>query len=219
MKKYIFSICVFVSVNKISFGQSVVIHNDLLTQLGKNESVKTALHTNYDSALSTIKSARRNVTDAAGAIEVVQQKVFSSLTNVSDGIKNVRTFIYISQYTLSTLDNISTAISLAADKPYLVDIVSKDAIVLYERIGDLTNYITSFILHESSDQLIKPTERDRFLYTVYRQVLVLDAISSVLCTNLRKWKLQDEVYNVIPINHWVNNDTKIVNNILKGWQY
>lgn len=169
-----------------SFGQSVVIHKDLLEQLGKNEGYKTTMHTTYDSTLSNIQQARKTISGAAGAIQIVQEKVFNSLTNVSDGIKNVRTLGYISQYALFTLDNVGTAISLAAGKPYLVDIVSKDATVFYERIAELTGFVSQFIMNESSDQMIKPTERDRFLYTVYRQIMVLDAISSNLCANLKK---------------------------------
>jgi len=168
------------------YGQSIVVHKDLLSQLAKNESVKTTMHTTYDSTLSGIQKARKTVTDAAGAIEIIQQTVFNSLTNVSDGIKSIRTITYISKYSLSILNNVSTAISIAADKPYLADIVSKEAILFYERLADLTGFVSNFILNENTDQLVKPTERDRFLYTVYRQTMALDAISSNLCANLKK---------------------------------
>lgn len=166
--------------------QSIVIHQDLLSQLARNESYRTTLHAGYDSTLFGIQKARKTITGATAAIETVQQKVFSSLTNVSDGIKNIRTLGYISKYALSTLDNVAAAISIAAEKPYLVDAVSKDATVFYERVADLTGFVSTYILKESSDQLVKPTERDRFLYTVYRQLMVLDAISSNLCADLKK---------------------------------
>jgi hypothetical protein len=219
MKKIIAIIYVFILAILSSYGQSLVIHKDLLEQLAKNEAYRTAMHSTYDSTLSGIKKARNTITTAAGAIQVVQDKVFSSLTNVSDGIRNVRTLGYISQYAISTLDNVGTAITLAAGKPYLVDAVSKDATVFYERIAELTGFVSGFIMNESTDQLIKPTERDRFLYTVYRQIMVLDALSSNLCSNLKKWKLQDAVYNVVPFNRYYNNDLKIINNILQGWTY
>ena len=177
------------------------------------------MHATYDSTLSGIQKARKTISDASGAILAVQEKVFSSLTNVSDGIKNVKTLGYIASYTVSVLDNVSTAISLAANKPYLVDIVSKDAIIFYERIADLTSFVSSFIMNESADQLIKPTERDRFLYTVYRQVMALDAISSNLCTSLKRWKIQDAVYNIVPFNRYINNDLKTLNNVLQNWKY
>lgn len=219
MKKAITFFYILVLATFSGTGQTVVIHKDLLEQLARNESYRTAMHYNYDSTLSSIQKARKTISGAAGAIQVVQEKVFSSLTNVSDGLKNIRTLGYISRYTLSTLDNISTAISLAAGKPYLVDIVSKDASVFYERIAGLTSFVANFIMNTGSDQLIKPTERDRFLYTVYRQMMVLDAISSNLCANLKKWKVQDAVYNVVPFNRYYNNDLKIINNILQGWKF
>lgn len=203
----------------IANGQSIVIHKDLLLQLAKNEGVKTGLHATYDNTLSSIKKHRNKITEAIAVAEAVQEKVYNALTNVSDAIKNIKTIGYISKYVLSTLTNVEMAIKLAAGKPYLVDIVSKDAIVFYERTSTLTAYVSNFILKEDPKQLLKPTDRDKFLYAVYRQVMVLDAFSNNLCENLRKWKIQDAVYHIIPFNHWLNQDEKLVKDILKGWQY
>ena len=196
-----------------------VIHKDLLLQKTKNETVKVANLGFYNNTLGTIKETRNTVLNAVTSVELIHQKVFNALTNVSSGIKNVKTLAYISQYALSTLTNVGRAFSLAASKPYLIEIVSKEAIVFYERVANLTAFVSNFILNENIDFLIKPTERDRLLFKVYHEMLILDAISGNLCDKLKKWKLEDAVYHIVPINQYVNTDIRLINNILKGWNY
>lgn len=214
-------VCLLLSLSFIMFGQPVVIvvHKDLLIQLAKNEAVKTANHVSYDYFLNRIRTYKNSVSTSVASIAVIQQTTFDALTNVSDGIKNIKTIKYISQYALSTLNNVGTALELAAGKPYLVEIVSKDAIIIYERVGNLTTFVKKFVLNAQEDQLVKPTERDRILYSIYHQMLVLDALTSSLCFKLRKYKLEDAVYHIIPIDQWINTDERLIKKILRGWKY
>jgi len=199
--------------------QNIVYHADMFNQLMKNETFRTGVHQNYNTTLSGIKDKKEKVTAVISSVLMVQQKIFDALTNVSDGIRNVKTIGYIAQYAGSTFTNITTAIQLAAGKPYLIEIAGKQAIIIYERMAELTAFIQSFILNADESQLIKPTERDRFLYTVYRQVMVLNSMSADLCDKLRKWKFQDAVYHIIPLNQYYNQDKKLVNKILQGWHF
>ncbi len=202
-----------------SFSQNIVVHKDLLEQMAKNDAFKTASLLNYSAGLSKIQTRKETVAAAAASMEIVQQKVFNSLTNVDAGLKNVKTLFYISKYTTSILKNAQNAITIAAGKPYLVSIASKQAIIIYERVGGLTSFVSDFIMTSNESQLIKPTERDRLLYTVYRQLIVLNSLTQDLCDKMSKWRVQDAVNNIIPINQYINTDKKIINNIFNTWSY
>lgn len=202
-----------------SFSQNIVVHKDLLIQVVKNDAYKTASLLNYSDGLSKIQTRKETVAAAAASMDIVQQKVFNSLTNVDDGIRNVRTLFYISKYTTSILKNAQKAITIAAGKPYLVSIASKQAIIVYERIGGLTSFVTDFVMTSNETQLIKPTERDRLLYTVYRQLIVLNSLTQNLCDKMSKWKVQDAANSIIPINQYINTDKIIISNIFNTWSH
>lgn len=185
----------------------------------KNDAYKTALVLNYSDGLSKIQTRKETVAAVATSIDIVQQKVFNSLTNVDDGVRNVRTLFYIAKYATSILKNAQKAITIAAGKPYLVSIASKQAIIIYERVGGLTSFVTNFVMTSDETQLIKPTERDRLLYVVYRQLIVLNSLTQDLCDKMNKWKVQDAANSIIPINQYINTDKKIISNIFNKWSY
>jgi hypothetical protein len=217
--KYLFltiSICSTVLAGNT---QNIVYHADMFNQLMRNETFRTGVHHHYNNTLSGIRDKKEKTTGEISSVLLVQQKIFDALTNVSDGIKNVKTIRYIAEYTGSTFINITTAIQLTAGKPYLIEIAGKQSIIIYERIAELTSFIQTFIMNADEAQLIKPTERDRFLYTVYRQIMVLHSLSADLCDKLRKWRFQDAVYHIIPLNQYYNQDRKLVRTILKEWHF
>ncbi len=199
--------------------QTYVVHSDLLQQIGINSAYQTGLHLVYNNKLSIIKSSKNAVTTATAIIADVQQRVFSSLTNVSSAQKNVQTIKYIGQYSANVLNNMSQAVVLSSGKPYLVQIETKYATVIYERLANLTGYVQTFILNSDDSQLINPGDRDRFLFSVYRQIIILDALSADLCSKLKIWTLQDAAFNIVPLNRYLNQDKFIINNIMQNWKF
>jgi len=73
-----------------------------------------------NNSLDTIQSHRKKVLLNWSTIEAVQQKIYSNLTNVDDGIRQSKQLYYIAQKVPKIFDNVLEASKIAIGKPYLV---------------------------------------------------------------------------------------------------
>src|ERR1019366_7272812 len=100
--------------------QSLVYHPDLMQRVAENTADKQTWLLLYNNSLDTVQSDRKKVLANWSAVEAVQQKIYSNLTNVDDGIKESRQLYYIAQKVPKIFDNIFEASKIAVGKPYLV---------------------------------------------------------------------------------------------------
>src|ERR1017187_9520527 len=100
--------------------QNIVYHKDLIQRVAENTVDKQSWLLLYNNSLDTVQSDRKKVLANWSTIEAVQQKIYSNLTNVDDGIKESRQLYYIAQKVPKIFDNIFEAGKIAVGKPYLV---------------------------------------------------------------------------------------------------
>ena len=216
--KIIFSFIFFFFEYSAS-SQNIVVHQDLLQQLLKNSAYQTGAHSIYDSSLSSVQKSKQAVTEAKTTLLYVQDKIYTNLTNVSSGIKNVKTVEYITKYSAEVLKNMSKAATLSAGHPYLVQIEFKYADVIYTRLASLTAYVKDVVMKSDEKSLMHPTDRDAFLYKVYREILVLNAMTENLCHNLQVWTLQDAANNIVPYDRYLNRDKMAITQIMANLKF
>src|ERR1022692_4745641 len=113
-------IIAFVLFSLNARSQSLVYHPDLMQRVAENTLDKQSWLILYNKSLDTVQSDRKKVLASWGAIQAVQQKIYSSLTNADDGIKGSKQLYYMSQKIPKIFDNILAAAKIAAGKPYLV---------------------------------------------------------------------------------------------------
>src|ERR1035438_7359279 len=75
--------------------QTLVYHQDLIERVAENTADKQTWQLLYNNSLDTVQSDRKKVLGNWSTIEAVQQKIYSSLTNVDDGIKQSKQLYYI----------------------------------------------------------------------------------------------------------------------------
>lgn len=216
--KFFFSFLFFVC-GYSAYSQNIIVHEDLLRQLQKNSAYQTGAHSIYDSSLSSVQKSKQAVTEAKTTLLYVQDKIYTNLTNVNSGIKNVKTVEYITKYTADILNNMSKAATLSAGHPYLMQIEFKYADVIYTRLASLTEYVKNVIMKSDENDLMHPTDRDAFLYKVYREILVLNAMTENLCHNLQVWTLQDAVKHIVPYDRYLNQDKMAITRIMANLKF
>src|SRR5665213_694012 len=147
--------------------QSIVIHPDLLQRVAENTADKQAWLLLYNNSLDTIQSHRKKVLLNWSAIEAVQQKIYSNLTNVDDGIRQSKQLYYIAQKVPKIFDNVLEASKIAIGKPYLVTYWNGTGQLLIDKVLSLQNFVSTFIMsHDNDSLLIDQTTRDQFLWPV-----------------------------------------------------
>jgi polyferredoxin len=199
--------------------QTTVYHIDLPQTLLKNSSYKMAMNTLYANKLNDIKSDRTNTVAYLGTVQVIQNKILSSLSTADDAIKNGKYIYYIGQKVPQIFSNISKAAMLAADKPYLIAYWNSTGSLLIARVAGLQSFISDFVLSNREDILIDQVKRDQFIYTTYRDINTIYTISAAMVQLFEQVNFQEAVNHVVPYNWYLNMDKSIVNNTIQRFKF
>jgi hypothetical protein len=195
--------------------QRVVVHTDLIPRMQANTEYKIMMNKRYEDKLNQVKEDRENTLAYGTTIEQVQRRVFNSLTNVDDALRNGKTVLYISKKIPQIFANLTEAAQLAAGKPYLTTIAADYAQVITERAVKLQHYLSSYVLTDDPRVLINPTDRAKFVHEVYQNIQIIDAMSGSLVRIFKMYNLQDAVNKVIPVEMYMNVDKTLIQDIIK----
>jgi hypothetical protein len=200
--------------------QSIVYHQDLMQRIAENTADKQSWLMLYNNSLDTIQSDRKKVLTNWSTIEVVQQKIYSSLTNVDDGIKESRQLYYIAQKVPKIFDNIVEAGKIALGKPYLVVYWNGTGQLLTDKILSLQNFVSTFIMSHNNDSLlIDQTTRDQLLWTTYNMINTIYNISSNMVYMFGQYSLQMAINKVVPYRWYIQLDKSITQQILSNEKF
>jgi hypothetical protein len=218
MKK-IFLLPFFVCAVTVLPAQQVVIHPDLIAQQGRNTAYKLFWSERYNSTLQSIREHRSSTLGSMTAVEQIQQKIFKSLTQVEQGLQDGKTIWYISKRIPHIFSLFEEAAVLAAKKPFLLPMVSKEAELCYQRIGNLTQYLQEVLLTADETVLMDPAARAKFVHQMYEEVRVMEALGQHLVFTLQAHTLQDAIQQVVPYKDYIQMDRAIIEGILRQWKY
>lgn len=195
--------------------QSIVYHQDLMQRVAENTADKQSWLMLYNNSLNAVQSDRKKVLANWSTIEAVQQKIYSSLTNVDDGIKESKQLYYISQKVPKIFDNIIQAGKIAVGKPFLVVYWNSTGQLLTDKILSLQNFVNTFIMSHNNDSLlIDQTTRDQLLWTTYNMINMIYNISSNILNMFSQYTLQMAINKVVPYRWYMNLDKSITQQIL-----
>ena len=200
--------------------QSIVIHPDLLQRVAENTADKQAWLLLYNNSLDTIQSHRKKVLLNWSAIEAVQQKIYSNLTNVDDGIRQSKQLYYIAQKVPKIFDNVLEASKIAIGKPYLVTYWNGTGQLLIDKVLSLQNFVSTFIMsHDNDSLLIDQTTRDQFLWQTYNLVNTIYNISNNMVYMFKQYTFQMALNKVVPYQWYNNIDKNISQQILNNAKF
>ncbi len=200
--------------------QSVVIHRDLLQRVAENTANKQAWLLVYNNNLDTIQDHRKKILGNWGTIEAVQQKIYRSLTNVDDGIKQSKQLYYIGQKIPKIFENVLKASEVAIGKPYLITYWNGTGQLLIDKVLSLQNFVSTFIMSHSNDSLlIDQTTRDQLLWQTYNLINIIYNISNNMLYMFKQYTFQMALNKVVPYQWYINLDKNISQQILNSAKF
>ena len=200
--------------------QSIVYHQDLMQRIAENTADKQSWLMLYNNSLDSVKSDRKKVLSNWSTIEAVQQKIYSSLTNVDDGIKESKQLYYIAKKVPKIFDNIVKAGKIALGIPWLVVYWNGTGQLLTAKILSLQNFLSIFIMsHHNDSLLIDQTTRDQLLWTTYGMINTIYTISANMVYMFRQYTLQMAINKVVPYGWYINLDKSITQQILRNAKF
>ena len=200
--------------------QSLVYHQDLMQRVAENTADKQSWLLLYNNGLDSVQSDRKKVLTNWTTIEAVQQKIYNSLTNVDDGIRQSRQLYYIAQKVPKIFDNILAAAKIAVGKPFLVVYWNGTGQLLTDKVLSLQNFVSTFIMSHGNDSLlIDPTTRDQLLWTTYNMINTIYNISANMVTMFSQYTLQMAINKVVPYGWYSNLDKNITKQIINNAKF
>lgn len=216
----VFFIIVAVVFSFKTQSQNLVYHQDLLQRVAENTADKQSWLLLYNNSLDSVQSDRKKVLTNWATIEAVQQKIYSSLTNVDDAIKQSRQLYYITQKVPKIFDNILAAGKIAVGKPFLVVYWNGTGQVLMDKVLSLQNFVSTFIMSHNNDSLlIDPTTRDELLWTTYNMINTIYNISANMRAMFSQYTIQMAINKVVPYTWYSNLDKTITKQIVNNAKF
>jgi oligoendopeptidase F len=203
----------------ITKAQSFVIHNDLIATQLTNSSYKIAWNELYGQKLDAIKNHREQTASCLGVIQQVQEKIFQSLSNVDDAIKNGKALFYISKKIPLIFTNLQKSVVAAVGKPYSLVLVSNQIPIFTVRLTNLTSYLNQQVLGTDENILMDQAARDRFVRNVYDEINVLYQLSNSMYRTIESANFQDAVNKIVPFQTYINIDNAIIQDILFRFKF
>ncbi|MBO9572381.1 MAG: hypothetical protein J7497_09265 [Chitinophagaceae bacterium] len=192
-----------------------VFHTDLPATQLENTAFKVAWNSLYSSKLNEIKNDREKTLASLMVVEEVQRKIFNTLSNVDNAVKDGKTMVLIGKKIPLIYSNLQKSAGLAVGKPYMLTIVGDMYSTFYERILKLTDYLYSFVLSSDEKILIDPVRRHQFVYEVYNEINVLYQLSASIINQYQLHNLQDAIDKIVPLSTFYNVDKMLVNDVIR----
>jgi hypothetical protein len=211
--------CMLLLLPLITKAQSFVIHNDLIATQLTNSSYKIAWNELYGQKLDAIKNHREQTASCLGVIQQVQEKIFQSLSNVDDAIKNGKALFYISKKIPLIFTNLQKSVVAAVGKPYSLVLVSNQIPIFTVRLTNLTSYLNQQVLGTDENILMDQAARDRFVRNVYDEINVLYQLSNSMYRTIESANFQDAVNKIVPFQTYINIDNAIIQDILFRFKF
>lgn len=211
MKKLIFSL--FMLYGLIGYGQIPYI--DVLTapamvtyaQALKNQQNKT------NDNLSAIQRAQTAMMTQLGVANNLHDKVVRGLTEVSGTLNNALTVKEIYSSSLDIVNNTKDALDLAVGNPALTLFAIRSSHEFKRRALGLTAEVTR-ILTGGESNMMDAGERQKLLNYIHTEIRLLSATAYGVRYNMEYAKRYGIWNTLNPFRAWINQDTRIMQDII-----
>ena len=168
--------------------------------------------------LSAIKRGQLFLQTQLGLANDLQQKVLTGLQQVSGTLRNALTIRQIYETSADIIGEMQEVVEIAADNPQFSIFAYRSANIFRQRALELYAEVAR-ILTEDEINLLDAGERQQLLLRVYRDIRLLYgaaySINFSMKTALRTgfWR------SLNPFKIWVNQDSRIMRDIIRNASY
>ena len=217
MKKF-FLLATFLALLNYSYGQQLIFdkeHFSIVNQNGLDRlSAELSLQTSYNRIKADLNDIEINI----GSLILTEQLIFSSLTQVDQGLKSGLMIQDISQLLNEIYQQSSELVSYASSRPELLLFAERFSKQLKTRGVNLLTQVSDHILAEKADLLMNAEKRDALLRKI---ALELRLIRS-LVFSMRKsmfWAAQRSLISQVnPFKDFLNIDKRMVDQIISRYK-
>lgn len=216
MKKF-FLLATFLALLNYNYGQQLIFDREHFSIVNQNGlarlSAELALQTSYNRIKADLNDIEINI----GSLILTEQLIFSSLTQVDQGLKSGLMIQDISQLLDEIYQQSSELVFYASSRPELLLFAERFSKQLKTRGVNLLTQVSDHILAEKADLLMNAEKRDALLRKISLELRLIRS----LVFSMRKsmfWAAQRSlIYQVNPFKDFLNIDKRMVDQIISRY--
>ena len=200
-------------------GQTVVLNDQLLAQITKNQAVRLASNESFLNSYEKQKKLYDDVNQKIAQVVAIQQFIYDKLTNVNAAIKQGKQLYYLSNTFVQIGQNANEVLSLTAQNPQYAILLNRYYIAATQELIKMQTELVNDILREDADFLMDPFDRQALIQKLSTRANMINGYLVCIRIRLKNARKIPYIYQIPTINTYVNLDRAIVKNIMQNYQF
>lgn len=198
---------------------SVVINEQLLAQITKNQAVRLASNEAFLNSYEKQKELYDDVNRKIAQVIAIQQFIYDKLVNVNTAIKQGKRMYYLSKTFAEIGNNAGEVYQLTTKYPQYAVLLTRFYQGATEELIKMQAELTEEILREDNDFLMDPYDREKLIRNISTKAQMINGY--LICIKIRLKNAKDipYIYQIPKINTYVNLDKMIVSDIIQQFKY
>ncbi|MGB4398876.1 MAG: hypothetical protein WBJ10_05865 [Daejeonella sp.] len=196
------------------FAQVVVFDPRHFATVNENGAVRLVAENTNNNYLNTINNRLDDINLNITSVVMVQTLIRNSLTQVNQALKSGLTVIQIGQISNEIIQESNDMIAIAKSNPVLLLFAEDVARQMKSRGVNLVSEVSGFILKEGDNVLMDFEKRDALLRKVILELRVMRALCYSMSRSMYWAKVNGVLKTANPYRDFINQDTRLVNDIL-----
>ncbi len=200
-------------------GQTIVFDKNHNDQVWDNYRMRVTNETIHQNNLQVISTSIKNIELNLGAVFVIQDAVYRSLTEVNAGLKQGIMVKNMSQYTNDILKYSNEMVTMATNEPYLLLFAEAYSIHSRGRVIDMATEVSDIILKGGKELMMDFTKRDALLRKITDELVLLRGMSYGAMNAMKFAKQNGVLKKLNPLQNYINRDKQLVDEIIFKYKY
>jgi len=217
MKKF-FLLATFLALLNYSYAQQLIFDREHFSIVNQNGLARLSAELALQSSYNRIKADLNDIEINIGSLVLTEQLIFSSLTQVDQGLKSGLMIQDISQLLNEIYQQSSELVSYASSRPGLLLFAERFSKQLKTRGVNLLSEVSERILSEQADLLMNAEKRDALLRKISLELRLIRS----LVFSMRKsmfWAAQRSLISQVnPFKDFLNIDKRMVDQIISRYK-
>ncbi len=219
MKKIILALFTVIAGLTFIEGQTIVINDQLLAQLTKNQVVRLASNESFLNSYEKQKKLYNDINQKIAQVVAIQEFIYDKLTNINSAIKQGKQLYYLSKTFVQIGQNANDVLILTAQHPEYAILMNRFYIAAVQELLKMQAELTQDILHEENDFLMDPYDRQLLIQNLSSKAQMINGYLICIKIRLKNAKKIPYLYQIPTINTYVNLDKAIVKGIMVNYKY
>ncbi|MDY0930703.1 hypothetical protein [Chryseobacterium sp. CFBP8996] len=198
---------------------SVVINEQLLAQITKNQAVRLASNEAFLNSYEKQKELYDDVNRKIAQVIAIQQFIYDKLVNVNMAIKQGKKMYYLSKTFADIGNNAGEVYQLTTKYPQYAVLLTRFYQGATEELIKMQAELAEEILREDNDFLMDPYDREKLIRNISTKAQMINGYLICIKIRLKNAKDLPYIYQIPKINTYVNLDKMIVSDIIQQFKY